>query len=183
MLLLSTLLGLSTLTTFVYGLWPLPKGITTGTTPLRLAPGFSVSLAGVRNPPNDLVSAVSRTQDYLKADSLQALVPDRGASSRSAVAGARSLQSLRLVYNGQGTPKTISEEAVAAIETRVEAYTLTVPSDGSEAVLTASSSLGLFRGLTTFGQLWYDLDGSTYTLQAPISINDSPAYVSVRLHG
>ncbi|KAJ2919216.1 hypothetical protein MD484_g1274, partial [Candolleomyces efflorescens] len=176
MLLLKTLLGLSTVTTFVYGLWPLPKDITTGTIPLRLAPGFSISLAGVRNPPKDLVSAVSRTQAHLKTDKLQALVPDRGASSRSAVAGARSLRSLRLVYNGQGTPKTISEEAVAAIETRAEAYTLTVPSDGSEAVLTASSSLGLFRGLTTFGQLWYDLDGTTYTLQAPISISDSPAY-------
>ncbi|KAJ2926079.1 hypothetical protein H1R20_g11013, partial [Candolleomyces eurysporus] len=93
----------------------------------------------------------------LNSRSLYDFLPERGGS-------------------GQGTPKSISEEAVAAIESRAEAYTLTVPADGSEAVLTASSSLGLFRGLTTFGQLWYDLDGATYSLQAPISINDSPAY-------
>ncbi|KAG5732634.1 hypothetical protein E4T56_gene16912, partial [Termitomyces sp. T112] len=38
------------------------------------------------------------------------------------------------------------------------------------------STLGLFRGLTTFGQLWYDLNGITYTLQAPFDIVDSPAF-------
>ena len=45
-------------------------------------------------------------------------------------------------------------------------------------MLSANTTLGLFRGLTTFGQLWYDWDGTTYTLEAPINIVDSPAYVS-----
>jgi hexosaminidase len=53
---------------------------------------------------------------------------------------------------------------------------LTVPADGSAATLKANSTLGLFRGLTTFGQLWYDLDNMTYTIEAPISITDAPAY-------
>ena len=101
----------------------------------------------------------------------------KGASSKGIVSRAKALRTLQLKYSGQGKPKSISEEAIAAIDTRDEAYTLTVPGDGSDAVLTASSSLGLFRGLTTFGQIWYDLDGTSYTLQAPISIKDSPAYV------
>lgn len=169
--------GLSTLSSFAYGLWPQPREITTGTTALRLAPGFSVSLSGISGAPRDLTEAVKRAQGYLKNDKLQALVPDRGASSKGVVSKAKSLRTLRLKYTGQGRPKSISEEAIAPIDTRDEAYTLTVPADGSEAVLTANSSLGLFRGLTTFGQIWYDLDGTTYTLQAPISIKDAPAYV------
>lgn len=32
-------------------------------------------------------------------------------------------------------------------------------------------------GLTTFSQLWYQLNDNTYTLQSPVTItNDSPAY-------
>jgi len=62
------------------------------------------------------------------------------------------------------------------IESRVEGYTLTIPADGSAASLKANSTLGLFRGLTTFGQFWYDLQGTTYTLAAPFNIVDSPAY-------
>ena len=74
---------------------------------------------------------------------------------------------------------------------------LHVPDDGTEAVLGAASTLGLFRGLNTFAQLWYaydhgeealDLDGKdcegdgvvvVYTLSAPVAIRDSPAYVSL----
>ncbi|TEB39996.1 N-acetylhexosaminidase [Coprinellus micaceus] len=170
------LLGLSTLSSFAFGLWPRPKELTTGTTPLRLSSDLSISLAGVAGAPSDLVDAVKRTRGYLKNDKLQALVPDRGSSSKTAVSRAKALRRLQLKYSGQGKPKSISEEAIAAIDTRDEAYTLTVPADGSDAVLTASSSLGLFRGLTTFGQIWYDIDGTSYTLQAPISIKDSPAY-------
>jgi hypothetical protein len=57
---------------------------------------------------------------------------------------------------------------------------LHVPSDGSPATLSANSTLGLLRGLTTFEQLWYDLDGAaTYTLEAPITISDAPAFVCI----
>jgi hexosaminidase len=72
--------------------------------------------------------------------------------------------------------RSISDEATDVLESRDEAYTLTVPSDGSVATLEANSTLGLFRGLTTFGQLWYEYDGVTYTLEAPIQIHDAPAY-------
>jgi hypothetical protein len=75
---------------------------------------------------------------------------------------------------------------------------LNVPADGTGAVLSAASTLGLFRGLNTFAQLWYtydygkealDQDGKNrdgngvvpvvYTLSAPVAIQDSPAYVSL----
>ncbi|KAF5343340.1 hypothetical protein D9758_014183 [Tetrapyrgos nigripes] len=58
----------------------------------------------------------------------------------------------------------------------VEGFSLTVPPDGSQAELKANPTLGLFKGLTTFSQLWYDLDGIAYTVEAPIAIMDEPAY-------
>ncbi|KAH7928429.1 glycoside hydrolase family 20 protein [Leucogyrophana mollusca] len=63
-----------------------------------------------------------------------------------------------------------------ALESRNEAYSLSVPSDGSAATLKANSTLGLFRGLTTFSQLWYEYDGAIYTPEAPIDISDWPVY-------
>ncbi|EJU02943.1 N-acetylhexosaminidase [Dacryopinax primogenitus] len=58
-------------------------------------------------------------------------------------------------------------------------------------MLQANTTLGLFRGLTTFTQLWYSTGGvastypyasffpgasMVYTVQAPVMITDSPAY-------
>lgn len=52
-----------------------------------------------------------------------------------------------------------------------------MPADGLEALLVANSSLGLLRGLTTFEQLWYTLGAEIYTTEAPVRIEDSPAFV------
>ncbi|KAF8993489.1 beta-hexosaminidase [Cyathus striatus] len=159
-----------------FALWPIPQQITTGTTPLRLSSGFSIKLSGIKNAPTDLNDAVSRTKGFLQNDKLQALVPDRGASSAGAVKGAKTIKSLTLSLTSGEATKSIAEEAVAEIGTRSEGYTLTIPADGSDATLQANSTLGLFRGLTTFSQLWYDLSGTTYTLEAPIHVVDAPAY-------
>jgi len=159
-------------------LWPLPRQITTGTAALRLANGFDINL-DVKGAPKDLKDAVSRTLDYLHKDKLQALVVDRGASSAGTVKAAKTLKSLTLSLTSTGTPKSLSDEAIAPLESRVEAYTLTIPSDGSAATLKANSTLGLYRGLTTFSQIWYELNGDSYTLEAPFNIVDSPAYVSL----
>ncbi|KAG6818386.1 hypothetical protein H0H93_005346, partial [Arthromyces matolae] len=157
-------------------LWPLPRQYSTGSTPLRLSSSFSIKLSGISHPPSDLVDAISRTSTYLKTDKLEALVVDRGASSAQAIRGAKTLSSLTLSLTSHGVASSISAEAIADLGTRDEAYTLTIPADGSSASLSANSTLGLFRGLTTFGQLWYYWDGTTYTLQAPVHIQDSPAY-------
>ncbi|TFK70530.1 N-acetylhexosaminidase [Pluteus cervinus] len=194
MLLPSTVLLSIFLAPAVNALWPLPQQLTTGSTPLRLSNGFDIKFKGINNPPQDLKDAVSRTEKFLSNDKLQALVADRGASSASQIQRAKQLTSLVLSLDSTGGHhkraadatantnslgnkiKSISDEAVAPIGQRSEGYTLTIPADGSAAVLSANSTLGLFRGLTTFSQLWYDWNGNTYTLQAPINIADYPKY-------
>ena len=72
---------------------------------------------------------------------------------------------------------SISSESVKEITNRSETYKLSVPADGSSATLIANSTLGLFRGLTTFSQLWYYYNNEVYTLEAPVQITDWPAFV------
>jgi hexosaminidase len=159
-------------------LWPRPQNLTTGSTPLRLAPQFSIQFSKNQNIPQDLHDAVQRSTQHLKDDKLQALVVDRGASSSQAVHSAKTLSSLTLTLNNaSATVKSLSEDSMAGIGNQDESYSLQIP-EGGNAVLTANTALGLFRGLTTFEQLWYDLDGETYTLQAPIQVQDFTKYVS-----
>lgn len=161
----------------VSALWPLPKSIQTGSTAVSLAPNFDIKIS-VQNAPKDLRDAVTRTKAYLKNDKLERLVVGRGSSDSSAISGAKKLSALTVsLTSSNGTVRSISDEAKDEIESRDEAYTLTVPGDGSAATLKANSTLGLYRGLTTFGQLWYEYAGATYTLEAPIQIDDAPAYV------
>ncbi|KAK0487111.1 N-acetylhexosaminidase [Armillaria novae-zelandiae] len=156
-------------------LWPIPQSITTGSTQLQLSPSFDITVSGVKSPPSDLQDAISRTKHYLANDKLQRLVEGRGASDAQAIKSASHLAKLNLVFQGKNA-SSISEEAVADLESRVDSYTLTVPADGGDATVTANSTLGLFRGLTTFSQLWYDWEGVTYTPEAPLDIADAPVY-------
>jgi len=103
---------------------------------------------------------------------------DRGASNASAVKAAPEISCLKLSFDTghSGTVTSISDEAIDDLESRVEGYSLTLPADGSAATIQANSTLGLFRGLTTFGQLWYYVDNITYAVDAPMEITDSPVY-------
>lgn len=163
----------------VVGLWPLPHSLQTGSQALALSPSFSI------NPPSgapaDLKNAISRTLNYVRNDKLERLVVGRGDTDASKLNSAPALNNLNLVLSSKSNVfASIAQEAIKPIESRDESYTLTIPTDG-DATLRANSSLGLFRGLTTFSQLWY-LSGQTlYTLEAPITINDKPAYVGVIL--
>ncbi|CAK5271181.1 unnamed protein product [Mycena citricolor] len=159
----------------VQALWPLPSSLATGTTPLKLAHSFDIHIA-LPHPPADLAAAVSRTKGFLVKDKLAALVVDRGASSANAISHAKSLPALTLTLTKGAAVNSISAEAIAPIEQRDEGYTLLVPADGTGATLSANSTLGLFRGLATFEQIWFELDGNTYTLEAPFTIADKPAY-------
>jgi hexosaminidase len=165
----------------VVALWPLPQNLQEGSTPLLLHPNFQINVK-ILHCPSDLQGAVSQTEYYLKNDQLERLVVGRGAADAQAIKGAKSLASLSLSLQNSGPIRSISEEAVDKLENRDEAYTLTVPSDGSAAMLTANSTLGLYRGLTTFAQLWYFHDGTSYTLKTPIHISDFPAYVCVDIY-
>lgn len=159
-------------------IWPRPQNMTTGTTPLRLSSGFSIRTSGINHVPQDLLDAIRHSSDYLKTDKLGLLVPDRGASSARTASSARSLQSLILrLESDDGQSQSISDGAIAGLGVIDETYTLEIPVNGENAMLTARSALGLFRGLKTFEQLWFHVNDTTYTLQAPIQIQDAPAYV------
>ncbi|KAF9265254.1 N-acetylhexosaminidase [Marasmius fiardii PR-910] len=164
-------------THFASALWPSPRSLSTGNTLLKLSSNFDLHL-NLNGPPQDLVEAVARAKSLLQNDKLQILVPDRGESNRNKLTNAKALSTLTLSLRTSAPAlKPIATEATNDLHARDESYSLSVPADGSQATLLANSSLGLLRGLTTFGQLWYDLDGTTYTNVAPVTIsNDSPAF-------
>lgn len=68
-----------------------------------------------------------------------------------------------------------------SLEQRSEGYTMSVPASGAEAVITADSTLGIFRGLSTFEQLWYAVDGRVYAVGMPLNVVDEPVYVRISL--
>ena len=173
-----TLVAALSFVTPAISLWPIPRSLQTGSTPLILSNDFEIS--SIHDSPSDLNAAVSRTLGHLHNDKLQRLVVGRASADEATVKGAKQLRSLVLALPAGVKANSISEEAIRPIGSRSEEYTLHIPSDGSSATLSANSTLGLLRGLTTFEQLWYDLDGAaTYTLETPISITDEPAFVSV----
>ncbi|KAJ7037692.1 N-acetylhexosaminidase [Mycena alexandri] len=164
------------LTPQALALWPIPGTLKNGTDLVKLSPTFSINV-NVQNPPQDLLDAVSETKGYLATDKLQRLVLGRGSSDATALKTAAELPSLTVTLQNVQPVLPISAEAVKDVANRSEGYTLSIPSDGTPAVLSANSTLGLFRGLTTFSQFWYDFDGVTYTNVGPVSIlKDVPAY-------
>jgi hexosaminidase len=163
----------------VSALWPLPTDLKSGSSTLTLSPSFHIALS-VHDAPSDLAAAVARTSQRLKNDKHARLVPGRGSSDTSSFAKAHSLPSLTVqLASGVKSIHSISSEAIAPLEKRDESYTLTVPADGKPAVLSAKSALGLFRGLTTFEQIWYTQGDKVYTSEAPYTISDAPAYVRI----
>ena len=160
----------------VWALWPIPAALGTGTTPLILSSGFYFDVA-IQGAPWDLYQAVEQAQYYLQNDKLGRLVVGRGANDSAALTDAYTLTSLQLTLASDVSVDSIASESVKPLGTRSEGYVLTIPADGQGATLTANSTLGLYRGLTTFGQLWYYYGDKTYTLEAPIAITDAPAYV------
>lgn len=173
------LLFLFSLCRCVQSLWPIPRSLQAGPNALVLSPDFDIQ-SRLSATPADLSEAVNRTKSFLLHDRLQRLVVGRGASDSSAIESAKHLHILSMELSKGATVRNISEEAIIGLSMRSEEYTLYIPDDGSEAVLKANSTLGLLRGLTTFEQMWYDLDDQIYTLETPISISDSPAYVRKR---
>lgn len=173
------LIYLAALTTAVAALWPQPRALRTGTTALRLSAGFSIS-PSFPSPPSDLISAISQTESFLRDDKLQRLVVGRGVSDASVVKAAKELKSLTLSLSGsskRAPAESITKEVQKPLEERDESYALQIPSDGSSATLKANTTLGLFRGLTTFSQLWYYVDGDSYSLETPVDIEDAPSFV------
>ncbi|KAG1836126.1 glycoside hydrolase family 20 protein [Suillus subalutaceus] len=159
----------------VLALWPIPTTLETGATALKVSPFFYFDVQ-VEGAPEDLYEAIAQAQYYLANDKFARLVVGRGANDTTALVGAQTLSTLTLSLTSSATAEPIASEAVKPLGTRSEEYALTIPADGSAATLTANSTLGLYRGLTTFNQLFYYYAEVTYTLIAPIAITDTPAY-------
>ncbi|KAH8813649.1 beta-hexosaminidase [Flagelloscypha sp. PMI_526] len=138
-------------------LWPKPKVLNTGTEFLKLSPSFTVH--------------------YLSTDKLERLVPGRGSDDASSVEKAPFLDKLTISLEGGGDWRSIAEESIKPLGQRNEHYSLRITEDGKVAEITAETSLGVLRGLTTFEQLWHYLDGVTYLHEAPLFIDDEPSYV------
>ncbi|KAH9885996.1 N-acetylhexosaminidase [Cubamyces lactineus] len=168
---------LGTFANYVVALWPIPRSISTGTVPLKLSSAFTIHLqAEFSDPPSDLLSAISRARSRLSSDRFERLVIGRGATDAQAIQSAHVLTSLNLALLPGSPIRSIAEESTRAIDTKSESYELSVPNDLAVATLTANSTLGLLRGLTTFEQLWYDYKGTKYMLNGPVQITDNPAF-------
>lgn len=173
---LTSLIALLATVSTAVALWPMPRALTTEQTPLKLSDTFSI-LLNIQKPPNDLVAATSTVHTQLRNDTFQRLVIGRATTDAAAIAHAPTLQSLAVSLTQHAAVRPIAVEAVEPFEFRSESYQLTVPHDGSQATLLANSTLGLFRGLTTFAQLWYSSNTGKYILDAPVNIVDVPAFV------
>ncbi|EIM86188.1 beta-hexosaminidase [Stereum hirsutum FP-91666 SS1] len=166
-------------------LWPQPTSIQTGSSALILSPNFTFTLDSSlsASAPSDLSDALSRTSTHLYTDKLERLVVGRGSADFNITSTAPTLSSLTLSLtttdsdDANGTILSIAQEAQKNLGDRDEGYSLSIPADGTDAVLSANTTLGLFRGLTTFEQMWYTMDdGEVYALGVPVTIEDAPVY-------
>ncbi|ORX40209.1 putative beta-hexosaminidase precursor [Kockovaella imperatae] len=163
---------------------PRPTRVTTGETVLRLSGDFSIDIdnsSSLKSSiPRDLEQAIHHTTATLHKNRHRYLSPQRGAEFLISGTQHTEIQKLILSLNGNGKPRSIAHDAVLPVEDRVaaERYELELATDGS-AHIEADTSLGLYRGLTTFQQLFFysgGKDGFQYTPHAPINIEDQPAF-------
>jgi hexosaminidase len=152
-----------------------------------------ISVDEVPDAPEDLIAAAQCTHAQLFGDDLGRLVLGRGIDDLEAISdGTPTLRRLVLRLDDYHTHTTtntntggatlgstvddgddvvvvqpIEVEAKMSIGMRDEGYSLVVPGDGSHAVLKANWTLGLFRGLNTFSQLWFTVPGTVYMIGAP----------------
>lgn len=138
-----------------------------------------------------MLEAIERTEMYLHNDTFERLVVGRGKTDAKVLPTAIQVHSLRLTLTEKARLRSIAEEATSTIDEKmqegIESYALKVPEfgggrDGGVAMLQANTSLGLLRGLQTFGQMWYAYEGTKYLLNAPIEIEDGPAFVCIPLN-
>ncbi|TBU57872.1 N-acetylhexosaminidase [Dichomitus squalens] len=172
---LAMVLLLSPAPRYTTALWPIPSSLSRGATAVKLSSVFDIHI-DISSPPADLVAAVSRTRSRITTDRFQRLVIGRSTTDISSISSARTLTSLSLALHPGSLVRSIADETNQPITSRSEVYSLAITGDRPSAILIANSTLGLFRGLATFEQLWYDLNGTKYLLDGGIDIVDQPAF-------
>ncbi|XP_035665338.1 beta-hexosaminidase subunit beta-like [Branchiostoma floridae] len=141
--------------------WPQPKSIQTSTQSLSLNPDSFSS----RTTANAATSDACKDVLDPALERYRALLFWIPADARVSVSGDSVVGSLRVSITGTCTkyPSLDSDES----------YSLEVPSSG-EATLSAQTAWGALRGLETFSQLVYEVDGK-HKLNVT-TINDEPRF-------
>ncbi|XP_066272220.1 beta-hexosaminidase subunit beta-like [Branchiostoma lanceolatum] len=141
--------------------WPQPKNIQTTTQSLSLDPD-SFSVVTSDDAANSAVCKDVIDPGIERYRGLLFWIP---ADERVSVSGDSVLDRLRVTISGTCTkyPSLDSDES----------YTLTVPASG-EATLSAQTAWGALRGLETFSQLVYEVDGK-HKLNVT-TIDDEPRF-------
>lgn len=135
-------------------LFPEPTTLEQGSTVLGLNEDFTITWSSESPILDDLRSASERLKIALLANRHYYLSVPRGREFLDDQ--VLVLPGIDIVLNGPN-PDSIASEMTKEARSRRESYELDVPADGSFARLTAESSLGAFRGLTTFEQLFYGI--------------------------
>ncbi|KDE09594.1 hypothetical protein MVLG_00002 [Microbotryum lychnidis-dioicae p1A1 Lamole] len=187
---LVTLVLLSVLAGSALAVWPQPRAISRGTGTVRLSKHFCIVIDKederlLKAKILDLAQAIQRSQSRIQRDTHALLKLDRGASYLKSVREAAVLTTLSLSIKPEGRRRPITYETNLPYEKQDESYTLTVPARCSKGLctgtLTAETTLGLLRGLTTFEQLVYSFPSSVkskskFIIDMPIKIEDKPAF-------
>lgn len=181
----------------VTALWPAPSKLETGDQYVKLHDSFSIATQGNLKVPGDLRAAMADAEKLIKNDKMKALEVDLAGIEQAVESSEHVLQTLNLALTtaGGNTKRqfktnirhihykrdlsSIASEINKPYEQRDESYTLEIAADSPLATITASTALGLLRGLQTFTQLVYTTSGeepTRYIRHAPISIQDKPAY-------
>ncbi|KAG7530770.1 hypothetical protein FFLO_04812 [Filobasidium floriforme] len=150
-------------------LFPLPQTVTSGNTVIAIGNSLDVIFKVQGSIPEDLAAAAERAVGYVTESEHYYLSPERGKEFLLDN-DLPVLTALEIILQGSDYGTIASEVSKEAGERR-EAYKLDIPADGGNARLTATSSLGAFRGLATFEQLFYGVpptdDGKAADLLSP----------------
>ncbi|KAE8215145.1 hypothetical protein CF327_g1564 [Tilletia walkeri] len=187
MRLLETLAVFACVLPQAFAIWPRPASLTQGNSTIRIDVA-SFYLTPPPSVPDDLAKAIQRTETAIRRDRMSPLVVGRGEDRRSAIDAAPTLETIRIQLgesNGTAASSsarniTLKSQILQPVEEHDEAYELYIPSDGTPGILSATSSLGILRGLATLEQLFFDVPGAVDAASDPLNpFNDTPSLVNV----
>ena len=163
------------------GVIPRPTEYTVGTSTICLSAAFRVAYDGDHFP-SDLTAASDTLVKVLNSTTHQYLSVTRGAEFFADGRGCQSYVDELVLSTASRTAgptnlSSIFEDATQPVELRseLERYSLYLGTNGT-ATLSSNSALGLFRGLATFGQLFYRHGDKLYAPSGPYVIHDRPAF-------
>lgn len=147
--------------------WPLPSDVSNGATTVVLGPDFAISTAaGGSSSSPTLATAVQRYQQQVVG--MHTANPEAGQKGGGPVLRKLVVQ----VFNFDATYPQLNT-AVGN-----EAYTLTIPANGSAATISAGTIWGAMHGMESFSQLVrFNFTGEVYSIaNAPWVLHDSPRF-------